>query len=110
MESNGVMDCLQLGQEWQEIGWLFWPVSEIKQCNQWLRSDAGYSTFGRRFDDLLFFADAGSDGILFGYSVTSGTPNQDSIYVWYPIENIVNLLVPSLEVFIEEWIGGKLAI
>ncbi len=103
------MDCLQLGQQWQEIGWLFWPVSEIKQRNQWLRSDAGYSAYGRRFDDLLFFADAG-DGTLFGYFVASDIVEQEDIFIWYPIDNVVNPLGFSLETFIDEWIGGKLAI
>ena len=109
-ESNGVMDCMQYKQEWMEIGWLLWPVAEIQKQITWFRSNTVYRGYETRFDDFLFFAGAGFDGIVFGYSIASSKVKQDGIYVWYPIRDMANMVVSSLEAFIDEWIGGKLPI
>src|SRR5262245_36064830 len=70
LESDGVMAMLRIEEgDWFENMWLLWSTSEIIQQNLLFRAESTRRTYRRIFDDLVFFAGAGADGILFGFPV-----------------------------------------
>src|SRR5688500_7996442 len=64
LESNGIMAELESQREWIEAGWVIWPIEWIAKWNLRARQE-WEANYDRYFEHLLFFADAGSDGILF---------------------------------------------
>ena len=108
LESNGVMDMMAIdGGDWFNDKWLLWPVAEIVDQNLWYRSE-GTDTYERDFCKLVFFADAGSDGILFGFPVTPDSVCEHSIVVWHPIEDELADIAPSLEEFLKRWLTSTI--
>lgn len=57
---------------------------------------------------LLFFADAGADGILFGFSMPEEADSP--VVVWYPYENCHKVVASSLENFLQGWLTGKFGV
>lgn len=69
LESNGIMDMMAIdGGEWFDEHWLVWTLERVVEQNLWFRSKVGKECYPRDFHKVVFFADAGSDGILFGFS------------------------------------------
>jgi len=108
LETNGVMEKLRVGEEVIETGWLLWPVEEIIQENSWLRDDNQRNPLYAPFDDLLFFATPGVDGIRFAWR--DSAPDSTGVYAWFPIEDERRYLAPSIEAFLTGWIGCTLSI
>jgi hypothetical protein len=102
LESNGVMEMLAIdGGEWFDNMWVVWPTSEIVAKNESFRK--GNVTH----DDLLFFASAGTDGILFANPVEKHTA-QSSVVAWFPIEDELRLVAPSLREFMQGYLLDKI--
>ncbi len=66
------------------------------------------SDFKRRFDDLFFFANAGSDGILFAHPVNMEALTDPGVVAWFPIEDEVRPVAANLGDFLERWMVGEL--
>ena len=101
LETNGVMDMMAIdGGEWFDSMWLLWTVAEIVEQNLFYRRATDSGTYDRDFWQLLFFAGAGCDGILFGFPVTEEGVCSPRVVVWHPIMDELDELAPSLEDFL----------
>lgn len=111
LETNGVMDMLAIdGGDWFENMWLLWPISEIINANLLPQTGGARSTHDSNLDDLLFFAGAGCDGILFGHPITDGRMAAPEVRVWYPLRDEAPVVAPSLKEFIQGWESGEITV
>jgi hypothetical protein len=101
-ECDGIMDVMEIEGRPIETGWLMWEVDTIVAG----RSDPARATLGPP-ETWLVFANAGADGILFGYD--RAEPH-DQIWAWYPSEGRRHLLAPSLSAFLHGWINGEVTV
>jgi hypothetical protein len=109
-ETNGVMDMMAIdGGEWFESMWLLWTIEEIVEQNRFYRAATGDGKFDRDFRNLVFFAGAGTDGILFAFSVDDGVC-APRVVVWHPIMDELDELAPSLEAFLRGWLTSKISV
>jgi hypothetical protein len=100
--SNGVL--VIFGQH------LIWSTDEIARTNLEMRSDPLYRESWMPFDDLLFFGDAGVDGISFAFAISQGRVDEDQVYAWYPISDERRLKAHSLRGYVEGWLSGRLTV
>lgn len=101
METDGVRD---------EFGsWLMWPVKLIEQNNIKMRRNPEFRENYMPFTSFLFFADAGN-GDKFAFRVIQGAIKRPDIFVWNHEDDSRTWAAPSLKVFLEWWISGKLNI
>src|SRR6516165_5222268 len=70
-ESNGVQ--VAFGQH------IIWSTDEIAHKNRTMRGDPAYQKTWMPFDHLLFFGDAGVDGILFAFPIIGGRIDRDRV-------------------------------
>ncbi len=76
-----------------------WSTVEIVRLNLLMRQGE------ESLASLLFFADAGTDGVLFGFSMPEEA--DPPVVAWYPYENVHKVVASSLEDFLHGWLGGK---
>lgn len=109
-ETNGVIEMMAIdGGAWFESGWLLWSVEESVEANLRYRAKSAEAAFDRDFRQVLFFANAGTDGILFGFPV-SDRVCATSVVVWFPIDDEIVAFAPSLDEFISGWVSGRLTV
>jgi hypothetical protein len=101
-ESNGVL--VVFGTH------LIWTTDEIVQRNLEMRQTQSYQEIYMPFEHLLFFADAGVDGIQFAFGIIQGQIKREHVYSWNPIDDSREWQAPSLKTYIEWWLSGKLKI
>jgi hypothetical protein len=102
-ECDGVMEVMEVGGQPIETGWLVWTLDAIVDE----RRGRKRTTLGPP-DGWLMFANAGADGILFGYD--QGEP-PGHIGAWYPMEGgRLQFMAPSLQAFLRGWIAGELSV
>jgi SUKH superfamily protein len=89
---------------------LAWSTDEIVRRNLQMRTDPGYQERYMPFDHLLFFADAGVDGIQFAFGLIQGAIQRDDVYLWNPYDDGRPWVAPSLKTYIEWWLSGKLKV
>lgn len=87
---------------------LIWSTSEIVEYNLEMRYDDYVADF-KPFDNLLFFADAGVDGIRFAMTVAQGIAHEH-ILAWAPIGDERELKANSLRQYIEGWLTGAIKV
>lgn len=105
LESNGVMDTLSVdGSEFFENLWLIWPVEMIQEENLKFRNSDPNAP------GLLFFASAGTDGILFGLPVSPNESPDGPVIAWYPLGERIVPLANSLSEFIEGWLTNQISV
>ncbi len=104
------MELMKENDHWVEINWLVWSTAEIAKENLTFRGESLQKIYKRSFEDLLFFVNAGVDGILFGYKILARRAQDSNIYAWYPIDNEAIQVAPSLEAFFEGWLTGKIRV
>lgn len=61
------------------------------------------------FEPLLFFADAGN-GDMFAYTVCNGSVRRPDIFVWNHEDDSRTWVAPSLALYLEWWLSGKLKV
>lgn len=77
--------------------WYVWPTQQIIEENRELRARA-FSVGYMPLDHLLFFANAGVDGILFALPISAGSRTAGRrVFAWYPIEDSRPCVADSLE-------------
>ena len=101
LESDGITELLQIGEQPVESGWLVWPLARIAFENLRMRE-----AFGTR-STLLVFASAGADGVVFAYDVSAETL---AIVACEPQEEVTKRLADSLLGFLLGWIGGTICV
>ena len=107
LETNGVMDMMAIADgDWFESMWLLWQIEEVMEQNRSYRAAGAYE---RDFHDLVFFAGAGTDGVLFAFPVVDGV-SESRVVVWHPILDELDHLAPSLEGFLRGWLTGTISV
>jgi hypothetical protein len=93
-QTDGVMSEVQVGDagEWIDDIWLILPTAEIRARN-------GAKSL------RLVFADAGVDGITFGFE-----RDAIGVFAWGPFDDSSRLVAHSLEDFLSSWICGELGV
>lgn len=87
---------------------LVWSVEEILKRNIAMRENAQFAEIYMSFHSLLFFADAGVDGIMLAFPITAkGTVQDKNIIAWYPIEDSRPVLAQSLKDYLKRWFSGE---
>ena len=110
LETNGVMDMMAIDVgDWFESMWLLWKVEEIVEQNRYYRVATEEGTYERDFGNLVFFAGAGTDGILFAFPVEDGVC-APGVVVWHPIMDELEELAPSLEDFLRGWLTSTISV
>ena len=92
-ETDGVL--VSFGQH------LIWSIAEIVRRNLEMRTAPPYWEEYMPFDHLLFFGDAGVDGILFAFGMIHGRVRHQHVYMWNPIDDGRGWAAPSLRTYIE---------
>ena len=108
-QTNGVMEQMQIGGALENIHWLFWPVDQLVKENESHRTIAAEHHMGPA-NAVLFFADAGADGISFGFPVKENGKCRPRVVVWHPIGDTVTEVAPTLEDFFRRWGNGELRV
>lgn len=98
------------GGDWFDNYLLVWPTAEIVEQNLHVRAEGARGTFHRDFRDLLFFAGAGVDGILFAFPVGGDRRCGSNVLTWHPVENELAEAAPTLEDFLRGWLRGEIAV
>ena len=98
-ESNGLSGQHGLG--------LVWPVERIKEDNIAFRSNPQFWELYMPFDSLLFFADAGN-GDQFAFSICAGEVRRPDIFVWNHEDDSRSWVAPSMRVYLEWWLTGRI--
>lgn len=110
LETNGVMEMMAIDEgEWFESMWLLWTIEEIIAQNRFYRAANRNGTYTRDLSSLVFFASAGTDGILFGFTVEDEVC-APGIMVWHPMMDELDKLSPSLEGFLRGWLTGAISV
>lgn len=111
MDTNGVMDMMAIdGGKWFDSMWLLWAVTELVEQNLFYRAATEDGTYNRDFRQLVFFAGAGTDGILFGFPVMEARVCAPRVVVWHPIMDELDELAPSLEDFLTGWLTSTISV
>lgn len=109
-ETNGVMERMQLGDEVVDVQWLHWPLDEIVVWNERYRAHTAKSNYSGEAHPVLFFANAGVDGIQFGFSIDQDRQCRSNVVVWHPYDDEITDVAPSLEDFLRGWLNGEIGV
>jgi hypothetical protein len=107
LETNGVGEAMDLPDGPTEIGSLIWPVERILEDNLQFRNGLNYGQIYMPFDHLVFFADAGN-GDQFAYAVLDGRVRKSDIFAWNHEDDSRKWVAPSLKIFVEWFLSGKI--
>ena len=86
---------------------LVWPIDRIEQDNLSFRSNADYADLYMAFDSLLFFGDAGN-GDQFAFPIHEGSVRRPDVFVWNHEDDSRTWAAPSLDLYLEWWLSGRL--
>lgn len=111
LETNGVMEMMMVaGGEWFESTWLLWPVERMLEKSRSCRERSGTRNGNHDFRKVVFFADAGCDGILFGFPVNEQRACESRVVAWWPLRDEVSEVAPSLEEFLRGWLTDRIKV
>lgn len=111
LESDGVMDLLSVdGQKFFGNLWLIWPIEMMRRENLRAHEVIAQDSAEQGSKNLLFFASAGTDGILFGCLVSPQALPKCSVVAWYPMEDRVVPLAGSLAEFVDGWLNNRITV
>ena len=100
-ESNGIHGQYGLG--------LIWPLERIVKDNLSFRHTPDFKEMYMPFDPLLFFADAGN-GDQFAFTIRGGTIRCSDVFVWNHEDDSRSWAAPSLKVYLNWWLSGRLKV
>jgi hypothetical protein len=106
LQSNGASIASELdsGELIPAASPLVWSLNGILDENRAVAfTDAGRAR-------VLYFANAGVDGILFGHPLDATGSALDVIVAWYPIEDRLQEVASSFGSFLDRWLRGTLKI
>ncbi len=88
---------------------LIWDVERIKKDNLNFRQFPDFKDLYMPFDHLLFFADAGN-GDQFAFGILNRKIRNSDIFVWNHEDDSRTWVAPSLDVYLEWLLNGKLKV
>ncbi len=106
MQSNGASIAVELdsGELIPEASPLVWSLNEIRDEKRAVATtDAGRAR-------VLYFANAGVDGVLFGHPLDAAGAALDEVVAWYPIEACLEVVASSFGDFLDRWLRGSLTV
>ena len=98
-ESDGVRGEWGLG--------LIWKLELIVEVNVEMRTHPDYKRWHMPFEPLLFFADAGN-GDQFAFTMVADMERDSRIFAWNHEDDSRVRVAPSLEMYLEWWLQGKI--
>ena len=101
VQSNGAHGEYGLG--------LIWTINRIVKDNLSFRTYRPFRRIYMPFDNLLFFGDAGN-GDQFAFRILDGVIRRKDVFVWNHEDDSRIWGAPSLELYLEWWLTGKLKI
>lgn len=111
LESDGVMDMLSVdGQYFFESLWLIWPLEMMLAENQRYRDHVAKGGGNADSHGLLFFASAGTDGILFGLRLSPRGQSSCPVVAWYPMRNNATTVADSLAGYVTGWLQNQILV
>lgn len=111
METDGVMDMMSVrGGDYFGNMWLIWPAERIVEETLEDRSEDVVAPSDADTSELVFFAGAGVDGILFGFPPAGADSCDTKVVAWHPLRGTVSDLADSLEDFVEGWLTGRITV
>lgn len=96
-ESDGIDGTYGLG--------LVWNIDRIRRDNIEFRTNERFRELYLSFDGLVFFADAGN-GDQFALSLTGNC----AVYVWDHENDNRTWIAPSVMVYLEGWMTGRITV
>ena len=108
-QSNGVKLLMQNPTTNEQMVYdsVYWSIDEIVSYT--LEHYKYLSIIeSQHTDKVIFFADNGC-GEHFGYKVMDGNNQDDSIWVYYPIDNEYRKVANNLQEWITQWLSGLLS-
>ena len=105
-DSNGATIGVRLdsGEVIPDASPLVWSLDEIVRNHGPQRPDPDQPA------QVLFFANAGVDGILFGHPIRSSSQVGSDVVVWHPIHDELDVAAPSFRAWIEAFLTGTLGL
>lgn len=103
--STLLIECDGIEEEYRTA--LVWPLMTIVQTNLEFRGNADFADLYMPFDPLLFFANA-ANGDQFAFRILRGTIRTDDVYLWEHETDSRSWVAPSLEVYLEWRLSGKI--
>ncbi|WP_435892738.1 SMI1/KNR4 family protein [Oceaniferula spumae] len=100
-ETNGILGEYELG--------LLWDIERIKDDNTAFRQSEDFKDLYMPFDNLVFFGDAGN-GDQFAFPILRDGNCRDDVFVWNHEDDSRSWVAPSLEVFYEWWLTGRITV
>lgn len=104
LETDGVMETIQVGGDMVESGWLVWPVETALRENRALRRQPDTPR------SLFFIANPGVDGVLFGIHAGEQAEELCEVFAWQPVDHSIVQIAPSLQKFLEGWLMGEIRV
>jgi len=104
-DTDGVRESMCHNGTWFEIYTPAWSCDEIVAHHQSIQSSACRppASVSDSLKKPVYFASAGTDGVLFAFMVIQGGPLDLAIYGYFPIEGEWRLVSPSLEAHMHGW-------
>ena len=104
--SNGATIGVRLdsGEIIPDASPLVWSLDEIVRNHGPQRPDPDQPA------QVLFFANAGLDGVLFGHPIRSSSLVGSDVVVWHPILGELDVAAPSFRAWLEAWLTGALGV
>jgi len=111
MEADGVMNMMSVGGgDYFEEFWLVWPTERLVEESLEDRSESVGTPQDDDPSEVVFFAGAGVDGILFGFPPADGDTCDTKVVVWHPLGGTVSDLADSLEDYLQGWLAGRITV
>ena len=86
---------------------LLWTIEEILETNKEFRNNVDFKSLYMPFDNLLFFADAGT-GDQFAFPIQDGEIRRKDVFVWDHEDDSREWIAPDLLKYFEWWLKGQL--
>ena len=104
--SNGATIGVRLdsGEVIPDASPLVWSLDEIVRNHGPQRPDPDQPA------QVLFFANAGVDGILFGHPIRSSLQVGLDVVIWHPILDELDVVAPSFRAWLEAWLTAAIAL
>lgn len=105
-ETNGLYERYEDGRQFKRV----YSLDYIAEINLYYRTDAFCADNFMPFENLLFFAQPGVDGVQFAFPITLKGKAKDNIFVWWPQNDTRQQIVfaSSLKDFLRLWFTGNL--
>jgi hypothetical protein len=105
-ETNGLYERYEDGRQFK----LVYSLDYIAEINLYYRTDAFCADNFMPFENLLFFAQPGVDGVKYAFPITANGKAKEDIFVWWPQNDTRQQIAfaSSLGVFLKQWLMGQL--